>query len=147
MVAGTLCRRKIATASPEQTLRAAASRMEEDDVGTLVVVDPHDTDRALGILTDRDLALRSVANGLSPERTLVSEVMSSPVHTIDESAPLEYALTEMAAAATRRLVVTASGTGGRVIGILSLDDLLALLCEQAAALGTLLQKQRPLIGI
>jgi CBS domain-containing protein len=147
MVAGTLCRRKIATASPEQTLRAAASRMEEDDVGTLVVVDPHDTDRALGILTDRDLALRSVANGLSPERTLVSEVMSSPVHTIDASAPLEYALTEMAAAATRRLVVTASGTGGRVIGILSLDDLLALLCEQAAALGTLLQKQRPLIGI
>jgi CBS domain-containing protein len=147
MVAGTLCRRKIATASPEQTLRAAASRMEEDDVGTLVVVDPHDTDRALGILTDRDLALRSVANGLSPERTLVSEVMSSPVHTIDASAPLEYALTEIAAAATRRLVVTASGTGGRVIGILSLDDLLALLCEQAAALGTLLQKQRPLIGI
>lgn len=147
MVAGTLCRRKIATASPEDTLRAAASRMEEDDVGTLVVVDPHDTNRALGILTDRDLALRSVAHGLSPERTSVSEVMSTPVHTIDENAPLEYALTEMAAAATRRLVVTATGTGGRVIGILSLDDLLGLLCEQAAALGTLLQKQRPLIGV
>jgi len=147
MVAGTLCRRKIATATPEDTLRAAASRMEEDDVGTLVVVDPHDTNRALGILTDRDLALRSVAHGLSPERTLVSDVMSSPVHTIDENAPLEYALTEMAAAATRRLVVTATGTGGRVVGILSLDDLLGLLCEQAAALSTLLQKQRPLIGV
>jgi CBS domain-containing protein len=70
MVAGTLCRRKIATASPEDTLRAAASHMEEDDVGTLVVVDPHDTNRALGILTDRDLArwpiaLRPVPSGPS----------------------------------------------------------------------------------
>ncbi|HET7468830.1 MAG TPA: hypothetical protein VFJ81_04110, partial [Gemmatimonadales bacterium] len=60
--------------------------------------------------------------------------------------PLEYALTEMAAAATRRLVVTAAGTGVAV-GILSLDDLLGLLCEQAASLSTLLQKQRPLIGV
>jgi hypothetical protein len=43
-------------------------------------------------------------------------------------------------------VVTATGTPDRVIGILSLDDLLGLLCEQANLLGTLLQKQRPLIG-
>jgi CBS domain-containing protein len=146
MVAGTLCRRKIATASPDETLRAAASRMEEDDVGTLVVVDPGHPHRAAGIVTDRDLALRSVAHGLHPDTTSIAQVMSSPVHTIDENAPLEYALTEMAAAATRRLVVTAAGTGVAV-GILSLDDLLGLLCEQAASLSTLLQKQRPLIGV
>jgi|SRR6185437_15762603 signal-transduction protein with cAMP-binding, CBS, and nucleotidyltransferase domain len=147
MVAGTLCRRKIATASPEETIRAAASRMEEDDVGTLVVVEPTNASRAVGIVTDRDLTIRSVAHGLSPERTSVSQVMSSPVHTVDENAPLEYALSEMAAASTRRLVVTATGTDGRVVGILSLDDLLGLMCEQAGALGTLLQKQRPLIGV
>jgi CBS domain-containing protein len=146
MVVGTLCKRKIATVSPGETLRAAASRMEEDDVGTLVVVQPYNTDRAAGILTDRDLAIRAVAHGLDPESTPVSQVMSSPIHTIDEDAPIEFALTEMAAAATRRLVVTATGTPDRVIGILSLDDLLGLLCEQANLLGTLLQKQRPLIG-
>src|SRR5512132_1502875 len=146
MVAGTLCRRKIATASPEETLRAAASRMEEDDVGTLVVVEPH-SDRAIGMLTDRDLAIRSVAHGLSPESTLVSQVMSSPVHTIDENGPIKFALGEMAAAATRRLVVTATGTGNRMVGILSLDDLLGLLCDQATSLSLLLQKQRPLIGV
>jgi signal-transduction protein with cAMP-binding, CBS, and nucleotidyltransferase domain len=147
MVAGTLCRRKIATASPEETIRAAASRMAEDDVGTLVVMEAHTPNRAVGILTDRDLTIRGVAHGLSPERTTVAEVMSSPVHTVDENAPLEFALTEMAAAATRRLVVTAKAGDGRVIGILSLDDLLGLLCEQAASLGMLLQKQRPLIGV
>jgi CBS domain containing-hemolysin-like protein len=73
--------------------------------------------------------------------------MSSPVHTVDENAPIEFALTEMAAAATRRLVVTATGAGDRVVGILSLDDLLGLLCDQAALLSTLLQKQRPLISV
>ena len=51
----------------------------------------------------------------------------------------------MAAAATRRLVVT--GKGGKAVGILSLDDLLGVLCEQAASLSMLLQKQRPLIGV
>ncbi|HEX6106820.1 MAG TPA: CBS domain-containing protein [Gemmatimonadales bacterium] len=145
MVAGTLCRRIVATVSPGETLRAAARRMEEDEVGTLVVVETHNTDRAAGMLTDRDLAIRCIARGLDPESTSVSQVMSSPVHTIDENAPVEFALSEMAAAATRRLVVT--GKGGKAVGILSLDDLLGVLCEQAASLSMLLQKQRPLIGV
>ena len=145
MVVGTLCRRKIATVSPDETLRAAARHMEEDDVGTLVVMGRYGPDRAVGMLTDRDLALRCVARGLNADSTLVSDVMSSPVHTIDENAPIEFALTEMATATTRRLVVTSKGD--RVVGILSLDDLLGLLCEQAAMLATLLQKQRPLISV
>ena len=145
MVVGTLCRRKIATVSPDETLRAAARHMEEDDVGTLVVMGRYGPDRAVGMLTDRDLALRCVARGLNADSTLVSDVMSSPVHTIDENAPIEFALTEMATATTRRLVVTSKGD--HVVGILSLDDLLGLLCEQAAMLATLLQKQRPLISV
>jgi signal-transduction protein with cAMP-binding, CBS, and nucleotidyltransferase domain len=145
MIAGTLCRRKVATVFPGETLRTAARRMDDDDVGTLVVVEPHNVEWAVGMLTDRDLAVRCIARGLEPETTSVSQVMSSPVHTINENAPLEFALSEMAAAATRRLVVT--GKDGRAVGILSLDDLLGLMCEQAAMLGMLLQKQRPLIGV
>ncbi|HUF36822.1 MAG TPA: CBS domain-containing protein [Gemmatimonadales bacterium] len=145
MIAGTLCRRKIATVSPGESLRIAARRMEDHEVGTLVVVEPHRADRAVGMLTDRDLTMRCIARALDPDATSVSQVMSSPVHTIDENAPLGFALNEMAAAATRRLVVT--GANEKAVGILSLDDLLGLLCEQAAALSMLLQKQRPLIGV
>ena len=145
MIAGTLCRRRVATVAPGDSLRTAARRMEDDEVGTLVVVDPHLVGRAVGMLTDRDLTMRCIAHALDPEATTVSQVMSSPVHTINENAPLEFALTEMAAAATRRLVVT--GADDKIVGILSLDDLLGLLCEQAAALSMLLQKQRPLIGV
>jgi CBS domain-containing protein len=115
--------------------------MEEDDVGTLVVVESQGLDRPTGILTDRDLAIRCLAHGLDAEETAISRVMSSPVHTIDENAPIEFALAEMAAAATRRLVVT--GKGEKAVGVLSLDDLLRVLTEQAASLGQLLEKQRP----
>jgi len=144
MIAGTLCRRRVATVWPGETAAVAARRMEDDEVGTLVVVEPHDTSRAVGMLTDRDLALRCVARGLVPEETSVSQIMTSPVHTIDENAPIEFALSEMASAASRRLVVT--GKGDTLVGILSLDDLLGLFCDQAASLSMLLQKQRPLIG-
>lgn len=145
MVAGTLCRRIVATVSPGESLRVAARRMKEDEVGTLVVVEPSNTERAVGMLTDRDLTTRGIAQGLDPDTTSVSQVMSSPIHTIDENAPIEFALSEMSAAATRRLVVT--GKGGRAVGILSLDDLLGVMCEQAGYLGMLLQKQRPLLSV
>jgi signal-transduction protein with cAMP-binding, CBS, and nucleotidyltransferase domain len=145
MITGTLCRRKLATIWPGDTLRTAARHMEDDEVGTLIVVEPGSTQHAVGMLTDRDLAIRCVARGLDPDTTSVSQVMSSPVHTINEHAPLEFALSEMASAATRRLVVT--GKSNEAVGIISLDDLLGLMCEQAATLGMLLQKQRPLIAV
>lgn len=141
MVAGTLCSRTVATAEPGESARTAARRMEKNDVGSLIVVDSPQPGRALGILTDRDLAIRCLAHGLDPESTPVSRVMTSPVHTIDENAPIEFALGEMAAAATRRLVVT--GKGEKAIGVLSMDDLLAFLTEQASSLSHLLDKQRP----
>lgn len=145
MITGTLCRRKLATVWAGDSLRSAARRMEDDEVGTLIVVEPGHDHHAVGMLTDRDLAIRCVARGLDPETTSVSQVMSSPVHTINENAPLEFALSEMASSATRRLVVT--GKSNEAVGIVSLDDLLALMCEQAATLGLLLQKQRPLIAV
>lgn len=141
MIAGTICSRVVATAWPGESVRTAARRMEDNAVGTLVVVEAQSLDRAVGILTDRDIAIRCVAHGLDPENTPVSRVMTSPVHTVDENAPVEYALTEMAGAATRRLIVT--GKGEKAVGVLSLDDLLGLLSDEAASLGQLLEKQRP----
>lgn len=141
MIAGTLCSRTLATVLPGDSVRVAARRMGDHDVGTLVVVESFDAGRAVGMLTDRDLAVRCVARGLDPDTTPVSMVMTSPVNTIDENAPAEFALAEMASAGTRRLVVTRRG--GEAIGILSLDDLLALLAEQAVSLRQLLERQRP----
>jgi CBS domain-containing protein len=115
--------------------------MAEKDVGTLVVVDPNRVSEAVGIITDRDLAMRCIGGRLDPDQTQVSKVMTAPVQSVDEETSIEEALSRMAGAATRRLVVT--GTGRSLVGILSLDDVLELLVEEAASIGRLLEKQRP----
>lgn len=141
MSVGRLCSRVVATATPEESARVAARRMAEHDVGTLVVVEPDSLSRAVGIVTDRDLAVRCVAGMRDPESTKVGELMSTPVHAIDEDTPIEEALRQMAGAGTRRLVVT--GSGQRMVGILSLDDVLELLIGETASIGQLLHKQQP----
>ncbi|HEX9582382.1 MAG TPA: CBS domain-containing protein [Gemmatimonadales bacterium] len=143
MSAGRVCSRVVATASPVETVRVAAQRMAEHGVGTLVVVNPDRNNQAIGVTTDRDIAIRCVAAGLDPEHTPVTGVMTSPAQTIDQDTPIETAVARMANTATRRLVVT--GEGRRLVGILSLDDIVDLLAEEAGSIGRLLQKQRPRI--
>jgi CBS domain-containing protein len=119
--------------------------MAEYDVGTIVIVEGDGAQRAVGILTDRDLVMRCVATGRDPATTHLSELMSQPVHAVGEHTPIEQAVTRMASAGTRRLVVT--GEADRAVGILSLDDVLDLLTRENAAIGRLLEKQQPRIPV
>lgn len=141
MSAGRICSRIMATASPDESVRAAARRMAQYDVGTLVVVKENRGTRAVGIVTDRDIALRCVAEKLDPDEALVSEIMTEPVHAVSDDTSIEEALGKMASVGTRRLVVTADGD--RPAGLLSLDDVLAALVRQTVAIGQLLGKQQP----
>lgn len=143
MSVGRVCSRVVATATPEESARVAARRMAEHDVGTLVVVEPDGLSRAVGIVTDRDLVVRCVAGTRDPEATKVGDLMTAPAHAIDEDTPIEEAVRQMAAAGTRRLIVT--GPGQRMVGILSLDDVLELIIGETTSIGRLLQKQRPSI--
>jgi CBS domain-containing protein len=143
MSAGRVCTRVIATASPDESIGAAARRMEEYDVGSLVVVGGDRYSRPIGIVTDRDIVVRGVAKKLDTEETRVSDVMTAPVQAVGEHMPIEEAISRMAVAGTRRVVVT--GDGDRVLGILSLDDVLDLLVEETRAIGRLLEKQKPRI--
>lgn len=93
MSAGRVCSRVVAVIEPQETIREAARRMAENDVGTLIVVD--EESRPTGIVTDRDIVTRSVARGLDPEGP-ISGIMSSPVRWVREAAPIEEALSLMA---------------------------------------------------
>lgn len=143
MSAGRVCSRVVATASPDETVGAAARRMAEYDVGTIVVVEGGQANRAAGILTDRDIAIRCTAEQRDPEATPVSQIMTRPVQSVGEHTPIEQAVARMASAGTRRLVVT--GEADRVVGILGLDDVLDLVTQEAGAIGRLLEKQQPRI--
>lgn len=119
-----------------QSARDAARRMAERAVGTLVVVD--EIGRPLGIVTDRDLMVRCLAEAADPKRTRVGQVMSGPVAWIHQDAPVEAALEEMARLRVRRLAVVDGRE--RLVGLLALDDLLCRELAPASALGRALRR-------
>ena len=140
MSVGRICVRSVYSATPEESVRLAARRMGEADVGVLVVVD--EKGYPVGVVTDRDVALRCVGGESDPDTTPVSSIMTSPAHCVSESTPIEDALKQMAGIAARRLVVTDGK--GLLAGILSLDDVVELLAEEAEAIGHLLRRRHPL---
>lgn len=141
MTAGKLCSRILASASPDESVLKAARRMTEYDVGALVVLKEDRGTRAVGILTDRDIVVRCVSEQLDLETTSVKDIMTTPVFTVRDETPIHEALAKMAAAGTRRLVVTAEGD--RAAGMLTLDDILGDMAWETSAIGKLLQKQQP----
>lgn len=139
MSVGRICMRAVSTADPEETLAAAGARMRDHAVGSLVVVDAKGI--PVGMLTDRDLMLRCVAEGDDPHAVRVAQAMSAPVITARESMPIEDALSQMVGATVRRLPVV--DDAGALVGILALDDVLDLLTEEVTAVGRLLARRPP----
>jgi signal-transduction protein with cAMP-binding, CBS, and nucleotidyltransferase domain len=117
---GELCALQVAMAAPGDFADAAARRMRQVGLGTLVVVDANQ--RPLGIVTDRDLATRCVAERRDAARTTLAEVMSNPVAWIHSGSLLTAALDEMARIGVRRLAVIDDRE--RIVGVLALDDVL-----------------------
>ena len=104
-------------AAPGDTIRHAAQTMKEIDAGILPV---GENDRLVGIITDRDIAIRAVGAGLSPD-TSVGEVMSKEVcYCYDDEGIDEVAL-QMADLQVRRLPVLSRDK--RLVGIIALGDL------------------------
>jgi CBS domain-containing protein len=139
MSVGRICVREVVIVSPEDSLRDATALMAAKNVGTLVVTDRER--RPLGILTDRDVALRCAAEGRDPGSTHVADVMTHPALSIPDSTPIETALGRMAGARARRLLVV--DAEGRLVGLLALDDVLELLVEESALVGKILARRGP----
>lgn len=98
-------------------LTDAARKMREADAGVLPV---YDGTELLGMLSDRDIVIRVVAEGRNPAETSVEDAYSPGVYTCSEDEPLVDAITRMARHAVRRLVVV--DADDQPSGILSLAD-------------------------
>ena len=103
--------------TPAQTIRDAARTMKEIDAGILPV---EDGDRLVGIITDRDIAVRAVAEGMGPE-TKISEVMSREVLYCYEDENLDDVAMQMRELQVRRMPVL--NRDKRLVGIISLGDM------------------------
>lgn len=102
------------------TLRQAAERMKELDVGVLPVCE---NDRLVGVLTDRDITVRCVADGRDPRTESVSAVMSPLAYYCDEDSDVADAAELMREKQVRRLPVL--DREKRLVGIVALGDLAA----------------------
>lgn len=116
--------REVMTAAPitvgtDATLREAAQVMAENDIGDVFVVEPVG-EGLVGILTDRDIAIRAIATGLDPSTTKVGDVSTDGVGALGPNDTVQDALRLMREKAVRRLPVVESG---KAIGVVTLGDL------------------------
>ena len=106
-----------ATLDRAASLAEAAQLMRDRDIGDVIVVEGQDV---AGIVTDRDIVIRGVADGADPNRTRVGEVVSGELASVGPNDPVEQAITVMREKAVRRIPVL---EGGKLVGIVSLGDL------------------------
>lgn len=119
--------RDVHLASPDQTIREAAQQMASIDAGSLPV---SENDRLVGMITDRDIAVRAVAQGMGPD-TKIRDVMSQEVLYCFEDETVDDVAENMGDMQVRRLPVV--DRDKRLVGIIALGDLAA--CEPAETTG------------
>jgi len=109
---------EVETVQMNSTLEEAASIMKVENVGAIPVVD--EDDDLVGIITDRDIVVRCVAEGKDPADTSVEEVLSHELETIEPDVDIDEAARLMADKQIRRLPVCEEG---ELIGMISIGDL------------------------
>lgn len=134
MLAKDAARKAPVTIAADRTVTEAAELMDRAVVGALVVVG--DDDRPVGIVTDRDLVVRGMARRVSPDAR-VDSVMSTDLVTLPADADLRDALGAFESTPVRRLPLV---EGGRIVGMVTIDD---LVIDLASDLGRL---SRPITG-
>jgi CBS domain-containing protein len=139
MSIGQVCCRNVDVIDESESVDSAACRMRDRDVGMLVVVDLRD--RPVGIVTAHDLVVRAYTEGPAAGALAVSSVMTPHPKTIAEEAPIASAVSAMAYGCVRRLPVV--DRDGRLVGVISLDRLLAQRAEEFTMIGRLLESQIP----
>jgi len=110
----------------ETPLTQVAELMETEDVGAIPVVD---NDFLVGMVTDRDIVVRAIAQGLDPQRTRVSEIASQDLVTVNPGSDLSDALEMMARYQVRRLPVT--DDDNRLVGVVAQADVALQAKEKA----------------
>lgn len=114
-----VARTPLVTVKQEATVMEAVGTMAEESIGAIVVIEGN---RLVGIFSERDLLLRVVSEKRDPERTLIRDVMTSPVETIHRDSTVDDALKVMLEKHIRHLPIL--DRDGRLSGMISMRSLL-----------------------
>ena len=115
-----LCKRHVITAYPETNLAEVARAMRNEHVGCVIVIDVER--KPVGLLTDRDIVVETLACGVDPRIVTAGEIMTGGPVMVPAEQDSTWALKVMRDRGVRRLPVV--DDQGRLVGIVALDDVL-----------------------
>lgn len=136
-----ICQHDVDTVEALESARTAAQRMATRSVGMLVVLDTRR--RPIGVLTDRDIALRCAAEGRDPATTPVVEIQTPSPHVATEATEVEEALDLMRTHGIRRLPVV--GAKGELVGVVTLDDLVVRAADELWQMSHVIRRSSPAV--
>lgn len=130
----------VAVVEPETPATVVAQLMRKHHIGALVVVDAQEKTRPVGIVTDRDLVLELMAEGLDPAVFTAGDIMSVDLVLASPDMDVMEAVQRMKKHRLRRLIMT--DEQGQLVGIATMEDVLELLAQELASLATALAGAR-----
>jgi CBS domain-containing protein len=141
MLLKDLCTTDVAVCGRNTTLAEVSKMLRGRHVGDVVVVDDPDGDCIpVGLITDRDIVVKVLGAGQNPHQVKAGEIMRRPLVCAEETEDCGVAVRRMQTHGVRRLPIT--GTGGRLVGIVTLDDLLRVAVEEMSALLAIVAKEQ-----
>jgi CBS domain-containing protein len=138
MTIESLARREVITGSPDDPVFELAATMRDEKIGSVVITDGDET--PVGIVTDRDLTTKVLADRTDPDDVTAKDVMSAELRTIPHDAGFYEATELMSKHGVRRIPVT--DADGRLSGIITADDLSELLADEQQELAGVVRAQR-----
>lgn len=135
---GDIMTKKVIVVPLNESVVEVAKLMKKNSIGSVIVVDEKDHDKAKGIITERDIILKLIASGKDPAKSNAASIMSKPLRVVRPNTTLEDAAKAMKENKIKRLPVV--NENSELIGVLSEGDLMRIfpavvdLIEERAAL-------------
>jgi len=141
MAIGSICNREVVTTGRKTPVVDVAKLMRGHHVGSIVIVDEDpEGRRPVGILTDRDLVVEVLAQEVPPEGVCSGDLMATNLLVVNEEDGVWQTIERMADRSVRRSPVVDSR--GRLVGLITVDDLIDLLAGELSGLATLINREQ-----
>ena len=134
----TVCQTYVVSVSPHTTISFVADLMKDKNIGCVIITEDH---KPVGIVTDRDLALRIDISSQEKESAQISTIMTNEVKTIRKDTGIFQAVQVMKSSKVRRLPVV--DMGGRLVGLITVDDILRLLARELGEIARIIGNESP----
>ena len=134
-------KKKVVTILEQEGVGDAARLMRENHVGDIIVVEEHNHKMIpIGMVTDRDIVMATLAVGASPDPFTVGDVMTTNLVTVRENETLNHVIDLMKVHGIKRLPII--GKNQELLGIIAVEDIMSFLSSELSALSEVSQRQK-----